>query len=91
MAEAGRKDFSDKAKEHITPDSSKSTTDKLKETVTSGGDKTARELQSDDSKTTTQSISDKFGREKDDKVHGGTGDSVLDKTKNALGLGGSNN
>ncbi|KAL9094824.1 MAG: hypothetical protein Q9165_002773 [Trypethelium subeluteriae] len=87
MAEAGRKDFSDKAKEHITPDSSKSTTDKLKESFTSTTDKGARELQSDSSKTASQSAADKLGREKDDKVHGGTGDSVIDKTKNALGLG----
>ena len=70
----------------MTPDSSKSTTDKLSENVTSTGDKVAREFQSDDSKGTAQSIGDKVGREKDDQVHGGTGDSILDKTKHALGL-----
>ena len=45
------------------------------------------EVQSDDSKGTVQSTADKFGREKDKGVHGGTGDSILDKTKNALGMG----
>ena len=70
----------------MTPDSSKSTTDKLFEGVTDTTDKAAREFQSDSSKSTTQSIGDKMGREKDDKVHGGTGDSVLDKAKHALGI-----
>ena len=42
MSDAGRKDFSTKAKEHITPDSTKSTQQKLKETVTGAGDKAAR-------------------------------------------------
>ena len=62
---------SDKAKEHATPDSSKSTTDKLKETVTDTTDKVARGAQSDHDKSTAQSLADKSGREKDDKVHGG--------------------
>jgi hypothetical protein len=42
MADAGRKDFSTKAKESMIPDSSKSTQDKVKETVTDTGDKIAR-------------------------------------------------
>lgn len=42
MSDAGRKDFSDKIKEGMTPDSSKSTQQKMKETVTDTGDKVAR-------------------------------------------------
>ena len=42
MSDAGRKDFSDKIQEGITPDSSKSTQQKLKETVTDTTDKAAR-------------------------------------------------
>jgi hypothetical protein len=41
----------------------------------------------DSEKSSGQSAADKMGRSKDDAVHGGTDESVLDKTKNALGLG----
>ena len=44
--------------------------------------------QSDSSKPTTQAMFDKSRREKDNQVHGGTGQSVMDKVKNAVGLGG---
>ncbi|OCK81329.1 putative chaperone/heat shock protein Hsp12 [Lepidopterella palustris CBS 459.81] len=87
MSDAGRKDWSDKMKEGITPDSSKSSQQKVKEAVTDTGDKIARGVQPDHDKSTGQEISDKFGRSKDEHVHGGTGESVMDKTKNALGLG----
>ncbi|KAL2356174.1 putative chaperone/heat shock protein Hsp12 [Cryomyces antarcticus] len=87
MSEAGRKDFSTKAKESMTPDSSKSTGEKLKETFTDTTDKAARGLQTDSSKSTTQEVSDKAGRMKDNNAHGGAGESILDKTKNALGMG----
>ena len=89
----------------MTPDSSKSTQQKLKEGITGTGDKVARyapqsppptshmsvnirhsEAQPDSDKSTGQSIADKVGRSKDENVHGGTGDSILDKTKHALGM-----
>jgi hypothetical protein len=41
----------------------------------------------DSEKNTTQAIGDKFGRSKDEHAHGGTGESIVDKTKGALGLG----
>lgn len=74
------------AEEKITPDSSKSTMDKVSEGVTDTGDKVARSVQPDDSKSTGQSLADKTGRSKDDAVHGGTGDSIMDKAKHALGM-----
>jgi hypothetical protein len=69
------------------PQSSKSTLTKAKESLTGTGDKLARETQPDHSKTNTQSVGDKFGRSKDNSVHGSTGGSIVDKTKNALGMG----
>lgn len=45
MSEAARKDFHTKASEKLTPDSSKSTLDKTKESITGAADKTAREAQ----------------------------------------------
>ena len=65
MSDTGRKDWSTKAKEGITPDSSKSTLDKAKEGVTDTLDRAAGETQSDSSKSTSQSAFDKGKREKD--------------------------
>ena len=65
MSDAGRKDFSTKAKEGITPDSSKSTIDKAKESVTDTMDRVAGEKQPDSQKSTSQSAFDKGKREKD--------------------------
>jgi hypothetical protein len=42
MSDLGRKDMSTKMKEGITPDSTKSTTQKISEGVTDTGDKFAR-------------------------------------------------
>jgi len=87
MSDLGRKDFSTKAKEGFTPDSSKSTTEKIKETATDTSDKVARGVVPDSDKSGGQSLTDKASRSKDQNVHGGSGGSVVDKTKNALGLG----
>ncbi|KAF2433800.1 putative chaperone/heat shock protein Hsp12 [Tothia fuscella] len=87
MSDFGRKDFGDKAKEHMTPDSSKSTQTKIKESVTGTSDKVARGIVPDSEKSTGQSFTDKVGRSKDEHVHGGTHESILDKTKHTLGLG----
>lgn len=73
MSDAGRKDWSQKAKEEITPDSSKSTLDRTKENVTDGRDRLAGEIQSDANKGTAQAAFDKGKREKDG--------SVMDKVK----------
>lgn len=87
MSDFGRKDFSTKAQEKLTPDSSKSTLDKTKETITDTADRIAAGTQSDSSKSTTQEAFDKTRREKDHQVHGGASESVVDKVKNAVGLG----
>ncbi|KAF1970446.1 putative chaperone/heat shock protein Hsp12 [Bimuria novae-zelandiae CBS 107.79] len=86
MSDLGRKDFHTKAKEHVTPDSTKSTTQKMKETVTDTGDKFARGAQPDHEKSLGQEATDKMGRSHDREVHGSSGGSVLDKAKNTLGL-----
>ena len=86
MSDAGRKDFSDKMKEGMVPDSTKSTQTKMKETFTDTGDKVARGLQPDDQKSTGQEFTDKMGRSKDREVHGSSGGSILDKAKGALGM-----
>ncbi|KAF1984068.1 hypothetical protein K402DRAFT_423147 [Aulographum hederae CBS 113979] len=85
MSDFGRKDFSTKAEEKMTPNSSKSTTDKITEGLTDTGDKMARAAP-DGSKSDSQSFADKMGRSKDEHVHGGTHESIMDKTKHALGM-----
>ncbi|PNS21246.1 hypothetical protein CAC42_1025 [Sphaceloma murrayae] len=85
MSEAGRKDFSDKVGEKMTPDSSKSTTDKIKEGVTDTTDKAARGVQPDSSKSNTQETADKLGRSKDSNTDNKP---MGDKIKDAVGLGG---
>ncbi|KAF2814302.1 uncharacterized protein BDZ99DRAFT_459994 [Mytilinidion resinicola] len=85
MSDFARKDFSTKAEEKLTPNSTKSTGEKIKEAITGSGDKIARGVQPDSSKSDSQEISDKFGRSKDRNVHGSTGESIVDKTKHALG------
>lgn len=87
MSDAGRKDFSTKMTEGMVPDSSKSTQQKMKETVTDTGDKIARGVQPDDQKSAGQNLTDKMGRSKDREVHGSSGGSILDKAKDAVGLG----
>ncbi|BFZ56309.1 hypothetical protein PYCC9005_003354 [Savitreella phatthalungensis] len=62
MSDAGRKDFSTKAQEKLTPDSSKSLVDKAKEAITGASDKVAREGQSDKDKGFLQSTADKISR-----------------------------
>ena len=42
MSDAGRKDFHDKVKEGMVPDSTKSTQTKIKENFTDAGDKFVR-------------------------------------------------
>ncbi|KAJ5379983.1 chaperone/heat shock protein Hsp12 [Penicillium cataractarum] len=86
MSDAGRKDFTTKAKEEITPDASKSTQDKVKETFTDTTDRVARGFQSDDSKSAPQQAFDKTQRTHDNEAHGGATSSIGDKVKGALGL-----
>ncbi|KAL5361344.1 heat shock protein 9/12-domain-containing protein [Aspergillus floccosus] len=87
MSDAGRKDFTTKAKEEITPDSAKSTQDKVKETFTDTTDRIARGGQSDDSKSAPQEAWDKAQRSHDNNAHGGAAKSTMDKVKDAIGLG----
>ncbi|XHG01536.1 hypothetical protein AWENTII_004914 [Aspergillus wentii] len=74
------------AKEEITPDSTKSTQDKISETATDAKERVTRGLQPDDSKSSTQEAFDRAQRAKDNN-NGGASESLFDKAKNAVGLG----
>lgn len=64
------------AKEEATPDSMKSTQDKVKETVTDTTDRVTRGAQSDDSKSAPQEAFDKTQRGHDNEAHGGATNSM---------------
>ncbi|KAL2828998.1 heat shock protein 9/12-domain-containing protein [Aspergillus cavernicola] len=87
MSDTGRKDFFTKAQEEITPDASKSTQDKVKETFTDTTDRVTRGAQPDDQKSTTQQAFDKTQRTHDNEAHGGASETIGQKIKNAVGLG----
>ncbi|KAL4910767.1 hypothetical protein BDW74DRAFT_141825 [Aspergillus multicolor] len=88
MSDAGRKDLSfAEAKEEMTPDSTKSTQDQIKETLTDTTDRFARGAQPDDQKSSTQQAFDKSQRSNDHHAHGGAPQSIGDKIKNTVGLG----
>ncbi|CCX30901.1 heat shock protein 9/12-domain-containing protein [Pyronema domesticum] len=77
MSDSLRKPFSDRVSEKMTPDSSKSTIDKAKESITTTADRAVGEMQPDSSKSSTQEGFDKSRREKD---------TIVDKVKNAIGM-----
>merc|ERR1711979_79111 len=86
MTEDSRKGLGDKVQEKVTPQESKSTTDKVKEGVTNPADKAQRDVVPDDQKSSGQAAADKASRttdaHKDDK-------SMMDKAKDTLGMGGN--
>ncbi|OJJ02553.1 hypothetical protein ASPVEDRAFT_42050 [Aspergillus versicolor CBS 583.65] len=88
MSDTGRKDFTTKAQEKLTPDATKSTQDKVKETVTDTTDRFTRGAQSDEDKGAAQKFFDKGQRAHDNEAHGGATETIGDKVKNAVGLGG---
>ncbi|GIJ83292.1 hypothetical protein Asppvi_002111 [Aspergillus pseudoviridinutans] len=87
MSDTGRKDFSTKAKEEITPDSQKSTWDKVKETVSDATDRVTGSAQGDSQKSYTQQAYDSMRGEKDDQAHGSSTQTMGQKAKDATGLG----
>lgn len=66
MADAGRKDFSTKLSEAVTPESSKSTFEKVKEGATDTYDKAAAAVTPDNQKSFGQTISDHAQKGHDD-------------------------
>jgi hypothetical protein len=69
-------DFIAEAKEEATPESMKSTQDKIKETVTDTADRVTRGGQTDSSKSGPQEAFDKTQRAHDNEAHGGATSSV---------------
>ncbi|KAF6006655.1 hypothetical protein HII13_004934 [Brettanomyces bruxellensis] len=66
MSDPGRKSFTDKATEAVTPDSQKSGFQKAKETVTNEADKIAAKFNSDKKKSGLQNFADNAQKKLDD-------------------------
>ncbi|KAF9241601.1 heat shock protein 9/12-domain-containing protein [Melanogaster broomeanus] len=83
MSDTGRQSTTDKAAASVKPDSQKSATEQLRDTVRGGTDSAASTLQPEGKKSDTQKASDVVSGNADDN-----NESLLDKAKDAVGIGG---
>ncbi|KAG8935582.1 hypothetical protein FRC02_007510 [Tulasnella sp. 418] len=81
MADTGRQSLSDKAGSALKPDSQKTTTEKMGDSVKGTADSVASTLQPQSEKSGTQKVGDNLSGNKNDDQ--GT---LLDKTKRAVGI-----
>lgn len=86
MADAGRKDFSTKITEKLTPDSQKTVYDKAKENLTDSYDKAAAALAPEESKSFSQQVGDSVQKGHDDaqKSWGESAHDALENSKKAV-------
>ncbi|KAI0314113.1 heat shock protein 9/12-domain-containing protein [Amylostereum chailletii] len=82
MSEAGRQSFTDKAGAALKPDSQKTTTEHIGDKFKGSADSAASTVQPESQKSTSQKAGDTISGNKNDND-----DSIIDKTKNALGMG----
>ncbi|KAK5778403.1 lipid-binding protein HSP12 PWA37_000345 [Arxiozyma heterogenica] len=85
MSDTGRKDFSDKAKEALKPESEKGYVEKGKEYVTDAADKVAGTVQPESNKGVLQGVSDaaKSGKDEAESQKAGT-ESYSEQAKDYL-------
>ncbi|KAF8979312.1 heat shock protein 9/12-domain-containing protein [Cyathus striatus] len=84
MSDTGRQSFTDKAGSALKPDSQKSTVEQAGDFVKGKSDSAASTFQPNSQKSTTQQAGDTLSGNKNDNQ-----ESLLDKTKNAMGFGGN--
>ncbi|OJA11722.1 hypothetical protein AZE42_02107 [Rhizopogon vesiculosus] len=85
MADTGRQSMTDKAASSVKPDSQKSMTEQASDKIKGMSDSTASTAQPQSQKSTTQRAGDTLsGNSNQDQ------ESLTDKAKNAMGLGGGN-
>ncbi|KAK7054732.1 lipid-binding protein hsp12 [Paramarasmius palmivorus] len=82
MSDTGRQSFTDKAEAALKPDSQKSTTEHFGDKLKGHGDSAASTLQPQSEKSTGQKVGDSLSGNSNNNDQ-----SLLDKTKNAIGLG----
>ncbi|RXW22322.1 hypothetical protein EST38_g3512 [Candolleomyces aberdarensis] len=82
MSDTGRQSFTDKAGSAMKPDSQKGVFEQAGDHVKGTSDSVASTLQPQGEKSTSQKMGDTFSSNSNENH-----ESVMDKTKNALGLG----
>ncbi|KIO31264.1 hypothetical protein M407DRAFT_19643 [Tulasnella calospora MUT 4182] len=80
MSDTGRQSLTDKAGAALKPDSEKSTTEHIGDKFKGTSDSVASSMQPQSEKSTTQKMGDTMSS-------GNTNESLLDKAKNAMGMG----
>ncbi|KAF7301322.1 hypothetical protein MIND_00697300 [Mycena indigotica] len=82
MSDTGRQSFTDKAGAALKPDSQKTTTEQLGDTVKGTADSLASTLQPNSEKSTSQQAGDALSSNQNHND-----ESLLQKAKNAVGMG----
>ncbi|KZT10696.1 uncharacterized protein LAESUDRAFT_755381 [Laetiporus sulphureus 93-53] len=86
MSDTGRQSISDKLGAAVKPDSEKSTTEHFGDMIKGKGDSAASSAQPESEKSYTQQLGDTFSSNSNENQS-----SVMDKAKNAMGMGSNNN
>ncbi|KAI0821684.1 heat shock protein 9/12-domain-containing protein [Trametes gibbosa] len=81
MADAGRQSFTDKAASTVKPNSEKSLTEQMGDSLKGTADSIASTVQPQSEKSTTQKMGDSISGNSNENQ-----DSMIDKAKNALGM-----
>ncbi|KAI0355719.1 hypothetical protein OH77DRAFT_1424663 [Trametes cingulata] len=81
MADAGRQSFTDKASSAMKPDSQKSMTEQMGDSLKGTADSVASTMQPQSEKSTTQQMGDSMSGNSNENQ-----ESMMDKAKNALGM-----
>lgn len=82
MSDQARQSLTDKAASALKPDSEKSTPEHIKDKVKGKADHLASKVQPESQKSCGQKVGDALSVD-----HGGNDTSLVDKAKNAVGLG----
>ncbi|KAF8212028.1 heat shock protein 9/12-domain-containing protein [Mycena galopus ATCC 62051] len=82
MSDTGRQSMTDKASAALKPDSQKSTTEQIGDSVKGTGDSVASTLQPQSDKSATQKAGDTVSGNSNNNDQ-----SLMDKAKNAVGMG----
>jgi len=85
MSDLGRKDLSDKVHDSVKPDSQKSLTEQAGDKLSGAADSVGQSVQPNQEKSHSQKAADTFSTSAGDKGQQ-KGDSIVDKTKDALGM-----
>ncbi|KAF9527002.1 heat shock protein 9/12-domain-containing protein [Crepidotus variabilis] len=86
MSEAGRQSFTDKAGAALKPDSQKTTTEHIGDTLKGKTDSAASTVEPNSQKSTGQRAGDTLSGNQNENS-----ESLVDKAKNAVGLGNTSN